>query len=164
MELNPLKMIDFRVIAVVIAIFTVTHFVLRRTFFLPVIEMMERRRERIDAGDAKRDEAADVSRLAEDEAESIIARGRDRAERVAQAIRERTQTVRREQLDGARGESAALMEKGRLGIAQEREAELTKLRSETATCVTLACERLLGGADGETIDGIVDRLVARRVH
>lgn len=164
MELNPLKMIDPLVIVSVVVIFTITHFVLRRTFFLPVIDAMEKRQARFDAADLQRDEAADLSRGAEAEAEAVLERARGRAERVGSSIRETANEVRAERLGTARAEVAAFLDQGRQAIATEREAELTKLRGETAACVSLACKRLLGGAETNSVDEIVDRLVAKHVH
>lgn len=164
MELNPLSQINPITIVAVLAVFVIAHFVMKRTFFAPVIAVMEERSERLEAAARKRDEAAELSRTADEDAESILARGRERAERVMASVRDRTQTARAERLDGARSESAAYMEQGRLAIAQEREAELTRLRQEAASCVSLACDRLLGGVDDHKIESVVDRLVARRVH
>lgn len=164
MELNPLNQINLATIAIVIAVFTVTHFVLRRTFFLPVIEVMERRRERLEAAAALREQAAELVRDADTEAATILERASERASRVQQALRDGAQAVRGERLAAAREENAALLETGRKAIAEDREAELAKLRADTAECVSLACERLLGGVDPRTVDGVVDRLVARRVH
>lgn len=164
MELNPLNMIEPVVIAGVVAIFILTHFVLRRVFFLPVIEVMERRRERLDTASTMRDQAAEVQRSAARDVDTLRERARSRAESVGQTVRERAQAARRERLDAARAESAKIVEDGRGAIATEREAELAKLRAETSSCVGVACERLLGRTDTHTIDAIVDRLVSRRIH
>ena len=131
MELNPLNQINLVTIAIVIAVFAITHFVLRRTFFLPVIEVMERRRERLEAAAAVREQAADLVRAAEADAATIRERASQRASRVQQALRDRAQGVRAEKLEAAREDNAAVLEKGREAIAADREAELAKLRADS---------------------------------
>jgi F0F1-type ATP synthase membrane subunit b/b' len=54
------------------------------------------------------------------------------------------------------------LEKGRTEIAQEREAEIDRLRAEASECVGLACGRLLGEIDQAAVEGAVDQLMARR--
>lgn len=164
MELNPLNQIQPAVIGSVVGIFTVTHFVLRRTFFLPVIEVMERRQARLDTASAQRDEAGRVGHDAETQTEEILTRARSRAERIAGVVRERAQAERRQRIDAVREAGASRMEAGRQQIMQEREDELASLRAETSKCVTMACQRLLGDVDPRTVDSIVARLVERRVH
>lgn len=164
MELNPLNQIHPVVIASVIVIFAITYFVLRKAFFLPVIEVMERRNSRIEASRALREEAAGASRQADFEAEEVLRKARERAESVVSSAREEVERERSARLDKSRADNVSFLERERAKIMKERTAEVDALRDEATACVTMACEKLLDGADPHLVSSVVDHLVARRVH
>jgi F0F1-type ATP synthase membrane subunit b/b' len=71
MELNPLKQLNPAVVTATIATFTVTYVVLRKVFYLPTIEVMERRNARRLEADDKYAEAQRLLAEAEQEATRI---------------------------------------------------------------------------------------------
>jgi F0F1-type ATP synthase membrane subunit b/b' len=164
MDLNPINQLSLFVIVGVGVIFTATYFVLRRTFFLPVIEVMEQRFDRIEASRTVRYEAADVSRHAETEAADIAEAARTKSDAILAGARASVEKERQERLEAARAQVARALDDGRREIVAARDAELATLREETAVCVTIACDKLLHGTDPHVIESVVDRLVAKRLH
>jgi F0F1-type ATP synthase membrane subunit b/b' len=162
--LNPLDQIQPWVILSVIGIFCITLFVLRRVFFLPYIEVMELRESERVAADREIAEANGVVGDARAEAERIRSQARERAEEMARASGAEDEAYRRRVLETAMHESSATLERGRVRIASERDAEVERLREEAVECVTLACDRLLGAADPAAVSGAVDKLLARRLQ
>lgn len=164
MELNPFNQIDPFVIVSVIVIFTLTGFALRRWFFLPYIEVMEERAQKLAAADAVVAEAERIVAEAEPAAAETVSKAREKADLLLREAREGTETYRRETVDAAMAEVATLLEEGRARIAEARDNELASLRAEAVECVDLACSKLMGPVEPEAIGVAVDKLLARRVH
>jgi F-type H+-transporting ATPase subunit b len=164
MDLNPINQLNLLVIVAVGVIFTAAHFVLRKMFFLPVIEVMEQRSDRVEASRTVRYEAAEVSRSAETEATEIAEVARAKTDAILASASEAAERERQRRLEDARSEVACVLDDGRREIVTARDAELAKLREETIACVTVACDKLLHGTDPHVVESVVDRLVAKRLH
>ena len=162
--LNPLDQIQPWVIVAIIVIYALTLLALRRVFFLPLIEVMERRELELEAAEATIAEAERVIAETEPEALRIVAEAHEKADGLRQRSREKAETYRRETVDAAMHASAAALEKGRASIAAERKAEVAQMRDQAVECVTLACDKLVGAADPRTVTASVDKLLARKVH
>jgi len=161
MQLDPLQMLDLRVIGVCIGIVIVAYFVLRKWFFLPYIEVMQERAERIDKGRALLDEAKQITDGAAWEVASIQGKAKADAEEIERDSQERATTYRKEGMAAAVVEIDALLKKGRGEIAVQAEGEAAELRARAIECVALACERLVGARDDVLIESAVDRALAR---
>jgi len=161
MQLDPLQMLDPRVIGVCIGIVIVAYFVLRKWFFLPYIEVMQERAERIDKGRALRDEAKQITEGAQWEVASIQGKAKADAEELERSSQVQSADYRKEAMAAAVVEIDELLKKGRGEIAADAEVEAAELRSQAIECVALACERLLGKRDDVLIASAVDRALAR---
>ena len=161
MQLDPLQMLDPRVIGVCIGIVIVAYFVLRKWFFLPYIEVMQERAERIDKGRALRDEAKQITEGAQWEVASIQGKAKADAEELERSSQVQSAEYRKEAMAAAVVEIDELLKKGRGEIAADAEVEAAELRSQAIECVALACERLLGKRDDVLIASAVDRTLAR---
>lgn len=164
MELNPLNQLNPYVIVSVIAIFSVTGVLLRKWFFLPYIEVMERRAQRLERAEETFVEAERIVEDAETRAAEVTSAAREKSDLLLREAREKSESYRRETVDAAMAEVASLLEKGRGQIAQARENEMSSLRGQAVDCVNLACAKLMGSADEEATAIAVDKLLARRVH
>jgi len=164
MELNPLKQINPVVVASVIVIFTCTYYVLRKVFFLPLIEVMEKRHERIQNSQLQLTEAQRIVGQAEKEASEIVAKAREEADSISRDMRERIEEIRKAGIDTAKDGADRFLEDGRKGILMSKEAEQAKLRKEAVECVGLACDKLLGKVETNTVESVIDKLMAKRMH
>jgi F0F1-type ATP synthase membrane subunit b/b' len=157
MELNPLKQLNPAVVAATIATFTVTYVVMRKVFYLPTIEVMERRNvRRLEAQSALAEAEGEATRIRE-EADAQV------REAVEQS-RSKVESERESRLAAARAAAEILLEQGRAAMSEEAELERASLRSEVVECVSLSCEKLFGRVDRAVVESNVDRVIAKTVH
>jgi F0F1-type ATP synthase membrane subunit b/b' len=164
MELNPLKQLDPAVVAATIATFSVTYLVMRKVFFLPTIEVMERRNARRLEAEEKYAEAQRILDAAEQEAARI---GEETNEKVREAVersRAEADEVHEAKLVAARAQTEVLLEEGRASILEEAESERGRLRAEALECVSLSCEKLFGAVDRAVVESNVDRAIAKTLR
>lgn len=122
--------------------------ILARFFYRPVLDVMRRRQEQIDA----RIEAAEEKARQADAERQELAGQAARAAEEAAALMERTRAEagreRRRLLDAARGEAATLIDEARKTIAAEEEAALARLEhrlSESAATIAGSVIRNVAG-------------------
>lgn len=161
MQLDPFKQLDPIVIGVCVSIVVIAYFVLRKWFFLPYIEVMQERAERLDAAHAVREEARQVSEGATWEVASLQGSAKADAEQIERAAQEEATTYRKESMAAVVTEIDELLKSGRLEIAAQAETEAAELRTQAIDCVGLACEQLLGKHDPVLVESAVDRALAR---
>ena len=161
LNLNPLTQIDPIVIVAIIVIFVATYFALRRVFVLPYLAVMEERERLFENADEMFERADAVESQAAENAEATIARAGVAAEELRVRSQDSAEQYRRERIDSATQEASTLLESGRAQIAAARAEQGAKLRAEAMDCVGLACDRLLGKHDPETVEAAIDRLMAR---
>ena len=164
MQLNPLMQLDWRVILATMFIFVATYFVMRRVFFDKVVAVMEDRRERVDECQGRCAEARALIETAQKEADETVSSAEAERESLLSAARERAQSERSAKIAGAEHAAERHLEQGRLEIASAREREIVRLVREAHECVGLACAKLVGPVDDETIAPIVDRIVEKRLN
>lgn len=162
MELNPLAQIDPVVIGSTAAIFGATYFTLRKVYFLPYIETMERRRLAVARGEDDRAEAERLRALAREEADATTGRARSRADDVLHVARAAAEERRRELLEDAHQRAERRLAEGRAAIVAEREREIRRLREESVACVGMACEKLLGTYDSARVEAAIDRVIQKQ--
>ncbi|HEY5541112.1 MAG TPA: hypothetical protein VIL41_06635 [Coriobacteriia bacterium] len=161
LNLNPLSQIDPIVIVAIIVIFVATYFALRRVFVMPYLAVMEERERLFEDADDMLDRADAVERQAAENAEATVAAAATAAEELRMASRDSAEQYRRQRVEAATQEASLLLESGRAQIASARAEQGVKLRAQVLDCVGLACDRMLGKHDAETVEAAVDRVMAR---
>jgi F0F1-type ATP synthase membrane subunit b/b' len=161
LNLNPLTQIDPIVIVAIIVIFVATYFALRRVFVMPYLAVMEERERLFESGDEMLDRADIVEEEAVQNAEATIAQAAAAADELRARSQESAEQYRRERVESATQEASLLLESGRAQIVAARAEQSEKLRTQVLECVGLACDRLLGERDPETVEAAVDRLMSR---
>jgi F-type H+-transporting ATPase subunit b len=164
MNLNPLDQLEPVTIAATVGIFTLTYAALRRFVFVPLVSVMEDRREHVDAGlDAGR-EAKRLTDEANAAAASRVEQARADAEGRLEAARERWIHERDARVAQAQAAAQKQLDEGRAKIVLARETEIETLRHEALDCVGLACSKLEVPVDPKTAEAVVDAVIAKRVH
>ena len=164
MQLNPLMQLDWRVILATVLIFVATYFVMRRVFYDKVVAVMEDRREHIDECQGKCAEARALVETAQKDADEMVASAEAELESLLSASSERAQSERSAKIADVQHTAERRLEQGRLEIASERQGEIARLVREANECVGLACAKLVGPVEDETIAPIVDRIVEKRLN
>jgi F0F1-type ATP synthase membrane subunit b/b' len=161
LNLNPLTQIDPIVIVAVIVIFVATYFALRRVFIMPYVLVMEKRERLFENADEMLDRAEALERESLANSEATVAAAATAAEELRVTSQTGAEEYRRQRVDAATQEASVLLESGRAEIAAARSEQSAKLRAQVQECVGLACDRLLGAHDTETVEAAVDRLMTR---
>jgi F-type H+-transporting ATPase subunit b len=164
MELNPIKQLNPAVIGATIATFTVTYVVMRKTVFLPLIEVMERRHARTLEAEEKYADAERMVAAAEEECTRVRESANEEVRAIVERSKARVDEVREARLAAARTDAERTLEKGRAAIRDEAESERARLRSEAVECVSLSCDKLFGHADRSVVESNVDRVMAKTLH
>jgi F0F1-type ATP synthase membrane subunit b/b' len=125
---------------------------------------MEDRREHIDDCQGKCAEARALVETAQKEADERVSSAEAERESLLSSARERAQSERSAKIAAAQQAADRRLEQGRLEIASEREVEIARLVKEANECVGLACAKLVGPVDDETIAPVVDRIVEKRLN
>jgi F0F1-type ATP synthase membrane subunit b/b' len=147
LNLNPLSQIDPVVIVVVALIVMVTYLLLKRVYVQPYLEVMESREELFSSARRLSAEAANVTRESELLAEAVLCEAAATAEDLRSTAQARADAYRKDRL-------------AELQAARVR--ELASVQTQAIECVAAACEQLLGGADSETVESTVVRLMERK--
>ncbi len=164
MNLNPLTQIDIYVIGATIVVFVATYFILRRVFTDRIVAVMEERRMRCEAADEACQEAQTLLAQAEAEAAAVAEKTAEEAEALIQVAREQAQTEKSRTITQARERTETQLRAGRDGIEEEKQREISRVRTEAIECVGLACEKVAGDVDAEVVSATVDRVMARTIQ
>jgi F-type H+-transporting ATPase subunit b len=164
MLLDPLAQIDAVTIGAVAGIVLATMLALRRIFFGPLIEVMERRARRIEAARARRQEADDLLRDARLRAERLLAASRDEAAGIVDAAREDARRVSAARVAGASREAEAVLTRGREALEALRRSEEARLADELYACVGQALARMVGPVEERSLRFLVSRALATKGH
>ncbi len=163
MGLNPLQQFNPVTVAGMIAIFWVTFAALKVVFFGPLLEVVMARREKLGEAKAKLDEAEAIVADAKAEAETMLTQADAEVEKVLRQTTDDAEDRRQQRIASAKAEVERLLADGRLEVAQVRQSEEAKVRTELVGCTTLACDKLVGKVDKRLVASIVDKVMRARL-
>lgn len=134
---------------------------LRIFLYKPILEMLDRRRDRIREGE----EAAQQSKAQASEAEADVARQLDEARHQGQSIlaqaQEASSRIQEDARNQARQEADTLLERARNEIQLERDQAIAELRSEFADLTVSAAEKVIGQSlDKQAHQRLIDEVLA----
>jgi F0F1-type ATP synthase membrane subunit b/b' len=164
MELNPINQLNPVTIGATIVTFTATYVVMRKVFFLPLIEVMERRNAHRVEAEGRYSEAEGILSRAEEESRAILARSDEKVRELVEQTRAKAEEGHEATLAAARAMAENALERGRAAIAEEAGAERARLRADAVECVSLSCEKLFGRVDRSAVEANVDRVIAKTVR
>lgn len=134
--------------------------ILGRFFYRPVLDVMRRRQDEIDA---RIEDAEARAHLADIEREKLAQqsqRASQEAARLLESARDEAAIERQRLLDTAKADAASVIDEARKTASSEEEAALDRLGNRlTASAIKIAGE-LIRGSTGESVHkGLVDRLL-----
>ncbi|MDH4138949.1 MAG: ATP synthase F0 subunit B [Coriobacteriia bacterium] len=162
MVLDPIGQLNAITIVGVIVVFTIVLLILRKTFFRPLITVMEARHAKIEEGRRIRAEAARMISEAQLEAEAYLITAAEDREKALAEIKTEADNRREQLLTEANVKASAILAAGHEEAAVLREAEEARMRETLTTCVTQTLSRLLGEVDERAVRTLVDRELASR--
>lgn len=163
MGLNPLQQFNVVTVVGMIVVFWVTFGALKVGFFNPVLDVIMARREKLDAGKAKLEEAAQVVEAARVEAEAVLSEAGREAEKIEREATEDAESRRQQELATAKAEAERVLADGRKDVVRLRKEEEARVREELVGCTTIACEKLVGKVDGRLVGSIVDKVMRAKL-
>jgi len=120
--------------------------VLGKFFWRPVMELLDRRREEIEANLAAAERAREEAARSEAEYRQRLAAAQREAQSILERATQLAEEERQQRLEAARREAEQLLERARATIEREKEQAIAALRREVADLTLLATERGLGRA------------------
>jgi F-type H+-transporting ATPase subunit b len=134
--------------------------ILARFFYRPVLDLMRRRQDEIDA---RIEDAEERARLADVEREKL-ARQSQSAEREAakllESARDDAAIERQRLLEAAKAEAASLIDEARNAATAEEQAALGRLGNRLSESAVKIAGALIRGSAGETVhESLVERLL-----
>ncbi len=134
---------------------------LRIFLYKPILEMLDRRAQRIREGV----EAADQSKEQASEAEAEVAKQIDAARQQSQTLvasaQEAANRIQEESRNQARQEAETLLERARTEIQLERDQAIAELRGEFAELTVSAAEKVISQSlDRQAHQRLIDEALA----
>ncbi|ADU50290.1 ATP synthase F0, B subunit [Thermaerobacter marianensis DSM 12885] len=115
-------------------------------FWRPMLELLDRRREEIEANLAAAERAREEAARSEAEYRQRLAAAQREAQSILERATQLAEEERQQRLEAARREAEQLLERARATIEREKEQAIAALRREVADLTLLATERVLGRA------------------
>ncbi|NTW59405.1 MAG: ATP synthase F0 subunit B [Nitrospirae bacterium] len=162
MDLNPLEQLNLIAMAAIAAIFLVTLIILRKVFFIPLIDVMEKRAVKLERSRARYEEAGTLIEKAREEAKRIAAEAAETAERLSDEVKEELARIRDSKRAEAGVEAESILTRGRNEIAQLKEAEQARLKEHLLTCSKQTLVKMIPDVDEERLLFVVNRVLAAR--
>jgi F0F1-type ATP synthase membrane subunit b/b' len=162
MGLNPLEQLNPVTMAAMAAIFLATFFVLRKVFFTPLIDVMEKRAGKIERAHARYQEADALIEQAREEAAKISAEAAETAERIHADVKEELTRIRDSRRAQATAEAEKILTRGREEFALLQEAEQASLKEHLLTCSKQTLVKMIPEVDEEALRFVVNRVLAAR--
>ena len=135
--------IHFPSLAIYLVNFVLVLVLLYLFAYKPILRLMDERadriRESLDAADKARQDAASSQEAIQDQ----ITEARREGQRIMDQTREAAERFRTEEMDKARAEAEAFVERARADIQRERDSALQEVRSSFGDLAITAAERVI---------------------
>ena len=120
--------------------------VLRLLLWKPILKVLDERKQKIEQGLQRSEEAATQAAASEEEARRVIDEARAEAREATARVQETAARLQVELEEQARREADQIVSRAREEIALERQQAVQQLRSEFADLTIRAAERVVGQA------------------
>ena len=117
--------------------------ILYRLAYKPIIRLLDQRAERIRESIAAADQARQEATSAREAIEEQINEARREGQRLLDQAREASDRFRGEEMDRARGEAEAFIERAHTDIQRERDAAIQEVRANFGELAITAAERVI---------------------
>ena len=162
MNLNPLEQLNLITMAAMAAIFLVTFFVLKTVLFTPLIDVMEKRTNKLENARARYQEAGVLIEQAREEAARIAAEAGETAERFSEDVRRELAGIRESKRALANAEAEKILASGRAETARLKATEQARLKEHLLTCSRQTLVKMIPTVDEEALRLVVNRVLTAR--
>ncbi len=162
MNLNPLEQLNLITMAAIAAIFLVTFFVLKTMFFNPLIDVMEKRSDKLKRSRARYREVDALIEQARVEAARIAAEAAETAERYSEDIRSELAGIQESKRILANAEADKILASGRTEVESLKGSEQARLKEHLLTCSKQTLVKMISTVDEEALRLMVNRVLTAR--
>jgi F-type H+-transporting ATPase subunit b len=162
MSLDPISQLNLVTIVGVIVLFVITLLVLRKTFFGPLLGVMQKRDAKIEKGRQIRAEAERLIADAQLSAEQVRTDSAAKREQAIAAIRTDIAASRDARIARATAEDEAILAAGRDEVAKLRESEQARMRDSLTACVVETLSSMLETVNERRVREMVDKQLAEK--
>lgn len=162
MNLNPLEQLNLVTMAAMAAIFLVTFFILKKVFFTPLIDIMEKRAVKLESSRARYQESDVLIEQAREEAARIAAEAAETAERFSEVVRRELAGVRESKHALANAEAEKILASGREEVARLKGTEQARLKEHLLACSKQTLVKMIPTVDEEALRLVVNRVLTAR--
>jgi F-type H+-transporting ATPase subunit b len=124
--------------------FLILLIVLRLFLYRPVLRILDQRRERIQQGLSRAEQAAEQASASEDEARRVMEEARAEGREAVQAAQGAADRLRQELEDRARQDAEQIVVRARQEVQAERDRAIQQLHQQFADLTVTAAERVIG--------------------
>ena len=124
--------------------FLILLIVLRLFLYRPLLRILDQRRERIQEGLSRAEQAAEQASASEDEARRVMEKARAEGREAVQASQEAAARLRQELEDRARQDAEQIVVRARQEVQAERDRAIQQLHQEFVDLTIIAAERVIG--------------------
>jgi F0F1-type ATP synthase membrane subunit b/b' len=162
MGLNPLEQLNLITMAAIAAIFLTAFFTLKKVFFTPLIDVMEKREGKLKRAHARYQEADVLIEQAREEAARIAAEAAETAERFSEDVREELAGIRESKRVLAGAEAEKILASGRAEVARLKGTEQARLKEHLLTCSRQTLVKMIPTVDEEALRLAVNQVLTAR--
>ena len=162
MGLNPLEQLNLVTMAAMAAIFLMTFFILRKVLFIPLIDAMEERADKLERAQARYQQADALIREAQDEAARIAAEAAETAERLSEDVKREIFGIRESKRALANAEAEKILAGGRTEAARIKVTEQSRLKDHLLECSRQTLVKMMPTVDEDALRLVVNRVLTAR--
>jgi F-type H+-transporting ATPase subunit b len=162
MDLNPLEQLNLITMAAIAAIFLATFFALKKVFFTPLIDVMEKRASKLERARARYQETGALLEKAQEEARRIAAEAAETAARLSEEVKGELARIRESKRAQAEAEAEKILARGQEEIARLKVTEQARLKEHLLTCSKQTLVKMIHEVDEEALRLVVNRVLMAR--
>ena len=145
--------------------FVVVLLVLWKWAYKPIVNLLDKRSERIEKSLKEADEIEKRLSELDSEQKALLAKAKQEANEVLEAARAQAESQKASMLDKAKGEVQTVVEKGKIQLQAEKEQMLRDAKSEIVAIAVEATKKILEEsidekASQKIAEGIVEKMTA----
>ena len=134
---------------------------LRIFLYKPILEMLDRRKQRIQEGEQAAEQSKEQASQAEADVATQIEEARQQSQALVAQAQEASSRIQEEGRNQAKQEAEILLERARNEIQLERDQAVAVLRSEFAELTVSAAEKVIGQSlDRQAHQRLIDEVLA----
>jgi F-type H+-transporting ATPase subunit b len=162
MNLNPLEQLNLVTMAAMAVIFLVTFFILKKVFFTPLIDVMEKRAGKLEKSRVRYQEADVLAAHAQEEAARIAAQAAETAAHLSEEVKGELAGIRESKRALANTEAEKILASGQEEVARLKGTEQARLKEHLLACSKQTLVKMIPTVDEEALRLVVNRVLTAR--